>query len=451
MPEAMIETAIGLLFVFVLMSLLSSQLVEWLAAIQGWRARDLERIIRVMLFDPSVKDKLNQGALVLTDQLYAHPLIASLARQGDKPSYIPADKFVLALFDVITTAGTDNSTVTRARIGLEQVKNQLLAALPAAAGPELLSLIEQVQQLINQAGAAGQTLETIAVLPLPALLNDELNGFLSRYGISRETFNALIQSVPTDSDILVNQILGGAVRLSQLRPELSQIITTLFSGLDTYLAEGETRLAAARKNLEHWFNDTMDRASGWYKRHTQLWLGIVGFVLALVLNVDTIAIATTLWRDPTLRQSVVDQAQNYQLPTTATTPTASSTLGATTIVTNTEQVALAIRDLSLKLSQDLRLPIGWQIQTYKPQPNETCTLLPVQPGDVWALPNGATCLRIQEAVPGSSTGLISKLLGLIITAIAVSQGAPFWFDLLQKLVNLRLSGKKPDQAKSASK
>jgi hypothetical protein len=70
-------------------------------------------------------------------------------------------------------------------------------------------------------------------------------------------------------------------------------------------------------------------------------------------------------------------------------------------------------------------------------------LLPVQPGEVWALPNGATCLRIQEAVPNPSVGLVSKLVGLMITAVAVSQGAPFWFDLLQKLVNMRMAGDEP--------
>jgi hypothetical protein len=447
MPEALIETGIGVLFVFMVMSLIVSQLVEWLAAYQKWRARNLEATVRSMLFDPAVKAKIDQGALVLADQLYAHPLIASLAQPKDRsvaqpkssrPSYIPASKFATALFDVIMTAGTDTSTIGRARAGLEQIKNQLLATLPAAAGPELQSLIDQIQALINQAiptgqaNTTGQVDATIAALPLPPLLNDELNGFLKRYAISPSTFNTLIQSLTTDSDILLNQILGGAVRLSQLRPELSQAITNLFSGLDTQLAQGETRLAAARRNVEQWFDDTMDRASGWYKRHTQLWLGIVGFAVALMLNVDTITIATTLWRDPTLRQNVVEQAQKYQPTTTASGQP----------IANPDQAAQAIRDLSAKLSQDLRLPIGWRIEAYALQANETCTLLPLQAGQVWGLPNGANCIRVQEAVPNPGVGLISKLMGLIITAAAVTQGAPFWFDLLQK--TLRLAGKKPE-------
>ncbi|HTP11306.1 MAG TPA: hypothetical protein VMP08_23795, partial [Anaerolineae bacterium] len=314
MPEAIIETAIGLFLVFTLMSLVSSQIVEWIAGFRKWRADNLEKAIRSMLSDPEVKAKLDQGALVLADKLYEHPLIASLAQPGSKPSYIPADKFALALFDVMTTAGTDTSTIGRARRGLEQVKNQLLAQLSPPAGDELESLIKQLESLIKAADAAHQTAETIASLPLPPLLNDELNGFLKRYDISPSGFSALAQSLGSDSDMVFTQVLDGAARLAKLRPELAQLVTNLFSGIDMYLDKEEPRLAGARRNVEQWFNDAMDRAGGWYKRHTQLWLGAIGFLLALALNVDTVTIATALWRDPTLRQNVVEQAQKYQLP-----------------------------------------------------------------------------------------------------------------------------------------
>ena len=81
MPEALIETAIGIFFVFLLMSLVSSQLVEWVASYRGWRAKELEKAIRTMLHDPVIQKKFDQDALVLADKLYEHPLIASLARR----------------------------------------------------------------------------------------------------------------------------------------------------------------------------------------------------------------------------------------------------------------------------------------------------------------------------------------------------------------------------------
>jgi hypothetical protein len=147
--------------------------------------------------------------------------------------------------------------------------------------------------------------------------------------------------------------------------------------------------------------------------------------------VDIVNIAAALWRDPTLRQNMVDQAQKY--PLTATSDGKP--------ISNPDQAAAAIRDLNTKLSQDLRLPIGWQTETYVLQGKETCTLLPQGPSDLFGILYGADCMQIESAVP--NMGLFGKLLGLIITAVAVSQGAPFWFDLLSKLVNLRGSGAVP--------
>jgi hypothetical protein len=66
-----------------------------------------------------------------TDTFYAHPLIRSLARPGTNPPYIPAQNFGLVLFDMVMTAGTETSTIGWARVGLEQVKNRLLAVLPS--------------------------------------------------------------------------------------------------------------------------------------------------------------------------------------------------------------------------------------------------------------------------------------------------------------------------------
>ena len=412
MPEALIETAIGLFFVFLLMSLVSSQLVEWIASYRRTRAKDLEKTIRAMLHDPKIQKNIDKEALVLADKLYEHPLIASLARPGSKPSYIPAGKFALALFDVILTAGTESSTIGWARVGLEQVKNRLLAALPSAAEAELFSLIDRMQKLIEEARAAGSTPAEVAALSLPPGLNDELNGFLKRYGISPSIVNALVQPLMVDSELQLAQILNAVFQLAKSRPEIAQLVTSLFSSLDTYLSQGESRLSAARRTVEQWFDDAMDRASGWYKRSTQLWLGIVGLVLACLLNVDTISVGTALWRDPTLRQNVLEQAQKYQLNSTdGTTPLTPA------------EAAKAIRDLNTQLSQDLHLPIGWRTEVYKLQTGETCMLLPTRVGDVWGISTQNGCVQLKEAPGNQNEGALMKILGLLLTAVAVTQGA----------------------------
>jgi hypothetical protein len=433
MPEALIETAIGLFFVFLLMSLVSSQIVEWIASYRGWRAKELEKAIRAMLHDPVIQKNIDKEALILANKLYEHPLIESLARPGRKPAYIPAGKFTLALFDVIITAGTEASTIGRARVGLEQIKNHLLATLPAAAEAELFELIAQIQKLIEDAKAAGATNETIASLSLSPRLNEEFNAFLRRYSISPSTLNALVQPLIADSDLQLNQIFNAVIQLARSRPQLSQLVSSLFSSMDTYLAQGESRLAAARRTVEQWFDDAMDRASGWYKRSTQLWLGIVGFALACALNVDTITVATALWRDPTLRQNAVEQAQKYQLTST----------GEGAPLSSAEEVGQAIRELNAQLRQELQLPIGWQTEFLDLPDDKFCALVPIRTGDVWGIPSAQGCLQLTEAGSNRSAGPLAKLLGLIFTAIAVSQGAPFWFDLIGKLSNPRGTGAVP--------
>lgn len=435
MPEALIETAIGLFFVFLLISLLSSQIVEWVASYRRWRAKELEKAIRAMLYDPAIQKGLDEGALVLADKMYAHPLIASLARPGSKPSYIPAGKFALALFDVIVTAGTEVSTIGRARLGLEQIKNHLLVTLPASAETELLELISKIQKLIDEARMTASNPAEIASLPLPLWLNDEFNGYLRRYSIPASTINAMVQPLLSDSELQLTQVLNGAIQLAKARPQLSQLITSLFSGLDIYLSEGETRLSAARHTVEQWFDQAMERTSGWYKRSTQLWLGVVGLLLACILNVDTLSVATALWRDPTLRSNVLEHARRYQLR------------GDEPSFSSPAQVAQAIRELNVALSLDLQLPIGWRTEFYELQPGESCVLLPQRSGDVWGVSRQNRCIQLKEALPNQSAGPLAKLLGLLLTAIAVSQGAPFWFDVLSRVANPRSTGAAPETTK----
>ncbi len=149
-------------------------------------------------------------------------------------------------------------------------------------------------------------------------------------------------------------------------------------------------LKKARQNIENWFDDTMDRVSGWYKRKTQLIVLLLALGVSLGLNVDTITIANSLYRDTTLRAAVVAAAEE-----TAKAPP-----------TRSETPFTRVNELRKELEQ-LGLPIGWP----------------------------------KAEVPTDGWGWFYKILGLLVTTMAVSLGAPFWFDLLNKLVNLRGVGK----------
>ncbi len=167
-----------------------------------------------------------------------------------------------------------------------------------------------------------------------------------------------------------------------------------------------------RGSLEHWYDDTMDRVSGWYKRYVQRIILVITIMLVACLNVDTINIAQVLWRLPTERAAVAAAAAKQ-----AGSGSAASQ--------NADEV---VRSISA-----LRLPLGW-----------------TPPHVTSVSPAGATTVVVStdpQHLPLGAGSWLIKLLGLLITVLALSLGAPFWFDALTKLGSLRQAGPKP--AKSA--
>ncbi len=99
--STVLSVTIGLIFVWLIISLAVMNIEEWIVSKLRWRSKMLETTIRNLLADPG-----------LTDQFYNHPLIRSLFSGNDgsnKPSYIPSSQFTLTLFDIVVNAGTDAS------------------------------------------------------------------------------------------------------------------------------------------------------------------------------------------------------------------------------------------------------------------------------------------------------------------------------------------------------
>jgi len=103
--DAMIEVAIGLIFAWLVLSIATMQLQEWISSLLGWRAQ---------LLDDSLRRMLQSDRLV--DDLYKHPVIASLSRPGRKPSYIPSDRFAQSLFDAVFNTPAVVSTLVSATL-----------------------------------------------------------------------------------------------------------------------------------------------------------------------------------------------------------------------------------------------------------------------------------------------------------------------------------------------
>jgi hypothetical protein len=74
------------------------------------------------------------------------------------------------------------------------------------------------------------------------------------------------------------------------------------------LENAKDDLNRAKANLATWYDGTMDRASGWYKRRTQRILFFIGLITAIALNIDPITIAHRLRQDDALRATIVAEA-----------------------------------------------------------------------------------------------------------------------------------------------
>jgi len=163
------------------------------------------------------------------------------------------------------------------------------------------------------------------------------------------------------------------------------------------LASGD--IQALRDNVAGWFDQTMERVGGAYKKTLKLMSLLVGLALAAIINADTMSVATALWRDPTLRTQLTDAASHAQL----TAPGGDAALRASIASTRTFRP----------------LPIGWHLDSDDGSEKTSVAWF-------W----------------------LQKVFGLVLTGIALSLGAPFWFDLLSKFMNVRGSGEKPKPTQS---
>ena len=204
-----LDVAVGLFFLWFVLSLICSALNEIISSTLRWRAKTLGVGIENLLSGTYAPTKEGTD---LAQEVYDHPLIQSLVKpsQGKKrewPSYVPSRTFMTAL--------------------------------------------------LSKGGQAADAAPTTADM------------------------QATIDALPNE--------------------QMKQALTTLLQRAHGDVAKFQT-------SAEEWFDDSMERVSGWYRRKVQIALLVIGTVVVLVLNVDTVQIARHLWSDEAVRNAVVASA-----------------------------------------------------------------------------------------------------------------------------------------------
>jgi hypothetical protein len=219
----------------------------------------------------------------------------------------------------------------------------------------------------------------------------------------------------------------------------------------TLTAQG--KLEGFQKNVEGWFNDSMDRASGWYKRDTKLILGIIALVVTVAANADAVRLVKTLWVDPAVREATVKMAQDYanshKIAQPAPSPNQTST-GTPTPATPTATATAA----------PTRTPTTTQTATATPNPTPTATPTATPSPTPPATSTTPSISDLENDLPknlpigwryADDNFKWYTPLGWIFTALALTLGAPFWFDVLNKFMVVRSTVKPKEKAGNGTK
>lgn len=327
--SSILEAGIGLVFVYLLLSLVYTTATEMIAALTKLRAKILEKGIRNLLDDSSGKS--------LVKEIYKHPLIKGLYRdEKRKPSYIPSKTFALVLMNI---------------------------AIPD--GFSRLKTMDEILQAIQK--------------------TDKIN--------------------------------------EHVKKALLVMIDEAASNHDKELSNQQKIL----KGLEVWYNQSMERVTGWYKRKTQVIAFILAVFFTFILNVDTISISKSLLNDSAMRASLVAAARDIASKPSASLPSAYDSLKATDKSTNGAGQQIPDKNWEesydrlkkqIKEIQKIGIPVGWYILFSEDSYSKM--------RKVW--------------------WWLTKFFGLFLTILATSIGAPFWFDLLKRITAIRSTGKSPVEA-----
>ncbi|MEW5930632.1 MAG: hypothetical protein AB1941_24495 [Gemmatimonadota bacterium] len=352
-----LDVILGLVFVYLILSLACTALNEVIAQWLNWRARTLRQGLRTLL----------AGDAKAT-ALYDHPIIKGLsqARWGLKgrvhlPSYIPSRAFSTALLDMVVPADSSGPKTLR--------QTRAAVADPASGLPD--GIRKPLLLFIDEAGGD---------------------------------------------------------------------------------------IAKVRLRLEQWYEDSMERVSGLYKRKTQAMILLIAAVVTVMANADTIRIGRALASDAALRSAVVAQAQamasnpsadlrellrldsiraaetrrRAQVPADTTGGTAAPDTTPAARVAADSAAAFRLRQVraSIDSLQAMGVPLGWQV------PDTTRKRID-------AIRDSGE--RRQAWLGFYASGVWRGLPGLLLTMLAISLGAPFWFDMLNKIINVRSAGRAPEE------
>ena len=335
--------------------------------------------------------------------------------------------------------------------------------------PHIFSLYKGASPFQAKASGPSQPLTTTQKKALPSYIPAEnfVNALLD---IAADP-HKLYTDVPVkDFSIDRLKVTANDIQNDQARQALLFALNT---------AQGD--MAQVRQSLTNWYTSAMDRVTGWYKRESQQLIFWGSLVACIILNVNSAVIGQALYKDTTLRRVVVAEAGQYQAQAKAGNAacSSSSSSSTTTAIAPASQAAVAgvddnasgtdmssaanstsAPDNTASASPDLsdtasnlacyndklvamNLPLGWNANTLGIMANQLGLASTDMPLELNKDTLGVMARQLPRDWWKVLVGIVIISAGWLITAYAMTLGAPFWFDVLNKIMALR-SSVKPD-------
>lgn len=445
------DIALGLTFIYLILSLLASEIQELIATLLQWRAEHLKKSIEILITGDSED---GQDGIKFTDQLYDTPLLKALNQeakgplakffrmishrigetyrwitrtrntfglQKSGPSYIPSTTFAAVLLEDLNIKEMTHrkscevfqqsvdEKLDRVRTFLETLRQQKNEPLLAGEFEDLCYRLNTLQgdisnrQLSFSAAMDGLIAQIGQFLDVTQTVLSEDEAYRP---IIHQQLPFIQQSIaarplePTIADVVQSTIEDNP----SIPPQLKRNLISLAQGAQTQATELAGEIVQFERSLANWFDRAMDRSSGVYKRNAKGIAFVLGFIIAIASNTDTLYVLTRLSQDSVLRSTIVGAVDELMIEeTTANTDSAGDTTAHLQEVKDAVQVAL----------DDLPLPLGWTPKIVEEQ---------VAQASDWQFP------------------ILRRIIGWLVTGIALSMGASFWYNLIGKIIRVRNTG-----------
>jgi hypothetical protein len=404
-----LDVAISLIFVYVLASLLASTVNEMIA---GWfrlRGVYLTKAIEEMT-SLGKNNQFGWGGLCgwLSAVRQARPAVSANVDKAALAAQLAAEH----------AAGLVGATAASVAAEVRAAPNFNL----------LIGLDDTIDDAVAEAGASGQTVLNV-VRSIGGIAN------LQQHPLLVGTPSSLPSYVPARD--FAAALLGllkdgsGDPAFDQARAMIDKLPNgDLKTTLQSFISAGADDIDKLRTRIENWFDDSMGRLSGIYKRFSQWMMLFLGLVIAVCMNIDSVHMVRTLWNEPALSHAIADGASEVvkqnQIFNCLTTPAAGgvTTTPATGAATATTATGVA---------------------TATPAAGVATATTPCKAPDMSAV----LAVIDQQQLPIGWTGITFDfwmMVGWLLSGLAISLGAQFWFGLLTQLISLRAAGDKPQRA-----